>query len=198
MIHIIRGDTRLMFSCLELCQPRYNRAIPLYSSAAAFDLLPVDPRPIGPDMDTILVGHDPRGQLCLWREMEAAFGTTNPFARFRFMLTAPPTIAAAKILHIRTLAEAKDYVRVEAESWRGNFEGDGIYKRFGYRNPDTKESLERAQKMPAVGFWLFPLEAFGEVPSGMFQDTPWGTIELVDLSMFRPQLGLFRLPNDSS
>ncbi|KAK3935748.1 hypothetical protein QBC46DRAFT_297495 [Diplogelasinospora grovesii] len=198
LVHMIRGDTRLMFSCLELAAPRYNRSIPLHSFNASFDIVPEgDPRPIEPDMDQVLVGHDPRGIYCLWRQMEAALQVPPvPRDMFRVLLTAPQTITfEGAVERISTQAEAKRYVEFEEQAWRGNFDAGHMYRRFGYENPDTPETLERARKMPAFGFWLFPMEAFGDdFDSATFDPIRCPPL-LADLRKVRPQLGLFRLPD---
>lgn len=54
--------------------------------------------------------------------------------------------------------------------------------------------LEKAVK-PAFGFWLFPMEAFGTVPSGAVKPDPRWVKEILDLTQSPPELGLYSLPN---
>jgi hypothetical protein len=98
-------------------------------------------------------------------------------------------------MDIVTRADASTYLRREDEFWRSKWAEGGIYQRMAvYTNPDTPEALEKAP-MPAVGFWLFPVNAFGDLPEleVPFKNFQWEMKMVSDMTKHRPQLGVFRL-----
>ena len=184
-----------MFSSLDMAEVRYNRSFPLNSLTEAFDLVETDPRPIDADLDKISIGWDPRAMLCLWQEMESKFQIrrSQP-VEFQFLITAP-TYGQDENMKISTRADADKFLQFEERYWRSKWENGGFFESMGYVNPDTPQSVKNAP-MPVIGFWLFPVDAFGDVPEGNFKEIRWGMKEVVDLTKHRPQLGVFRLPHD--
>ena len=172
----------------------FNRSIPLNSLAESFDLVETDPRPIDADLDKVSIGWEPRAMLCLWQEMESKFQIrrSQP-VEFQFLITAP-THGQVESKKISTRADADRFLQFEEGLWRSKFVKGGVYETWGHVNPDTPQSLRKAP-MSVVGFWLFPVDAFGDVPKGNFEQIRWGLKEVVDLTKHRPQLGVFRLPH---
>lgn len=190
---VVYIDTRMMFSSLEMAEVRYNRSIPINSLSEAFDLVETDPRPIDADLDKVSVGWDPRAMLCLWQEMERYFQIrrSGKPVNFQFLITAP-TYGQDESIEISTRAEAGKFLRFEKELWRSMWDENSLYTHWGCVNPDTPEKLKTAP-IAAVGFWLFPVDAFGDVPKGDFADVRWSMKQVVNLTKHRPQLGVFRL-----
>lgn len=42
--------------------------------------------------------------------------------------------------------------------------------------------------MPVSGFWLFPVDAFGDISKGKFEGIRWGIKMVQDLTKHKPQL----------
>jgi hypothetical protein len=123
--------------------------------------------------------------------MERRFGITRePGAtEFVFHITAPlygkhPTTSS------RT--GAVESLQREKDLWRSNWEKGSLWERSGYQDPDTPERLKRAP-IPAFGFWVLPIHAFGEIPDDEFENIRWDNKMVVSLEKHRPQLGVFRL-----
>ena len=189
-------DTRHMFSSLELAEVRFNRSIPIDSSTEAFDLVATDPRPIDADLDKVSLGWDPRAMLCLWQQMERNFQIRREGrpVEFQFLITAP-THGEAEPMRIISRADAGKFLQFEKDLWRSDWEDGSVYKQWKRVNPDTPEKVKKAP-IPVIGFWVFPVDAFGDVPEGDFEDIRWGIKEVVDLTKRRPGLGVFRLPQE--
>ena len=182
-----------MFDSLDMAEVRYNRSFPLYSPTEAFDLIETDPRTIDVDLEKVSLGWDPKSLLCLWREMESKFQIhRSRRAAFHFLVTAP-TDWHEEDAKISTHDDAVRFLQLENRRWRSKWEKGGLFERLGCVDPDTPESLRNAS-MPVIGFWLFPVDAFGEVPEGNFREIRWNMKEVRNLTKHRPQLGVFRLP----
>lgn len=193
----VEADTRHMWESLKLEEIRYNRSYPLNSLSETFDLIESDPRPIDGDLNTISVGWDPRSMLYLWREMERNFRVhrSRP-VEYQFLITSP-TFGRSDNMDIVTRADVNTYLQREDEFWRSKWAEGGIYQRMGvFTNPDTPDALKKAS-MPVVGFWLFPVDAFGDVPEleKSFKDIEWETKMVANITKHWPQLGVFRLTN---
>ena len=184
-----------MWESLGLEEIRYNRSYPLNSLCETFDLIESDPRPIDADLSPISVGWDPRSMLCLWREMERNFHVhRSRFVDFQFLITSP-TFGRSDNMDIVTRADANIYLQREEELWRSKWAEGGLYQRMGvFTNPDTPEAREKAP-LPVIGFWLFPIDAFGDVPelNKPFENIEWETKMVADVTKHRPKLGVFRL-----
>jgi hypothetical protein len=55
--------------------------------------------------------------------------------------------------------------------------------------PNSRPDMDEAVK-PAIGFWLFPIEALDAIPEAR---TPWSEGSMLDLSKYWPELALFSL-----
>ncbi|KAK7735600.1 hypothetical protein SLS53_007514 [Cytospora paraplurivora] len=164
LIDIVRGSARRMFSSLQEYDVRFNRSMPLWSTAASFSAPQTDPRPIEHDLDLVCLGWDPRAIIRAWQTLETAFGVSpTPAERMRVLVAALP-VAGPEPWEIVNREDVCRFRAQEEAAWARNFEEGRVYNRYGYANPDTEESLLRARNLNAVGFWVFPLEAFGDVP----------------------------------
>lgn len=188
-----------MFTCLNYGGVRFNRCMPVWSTAASIAVLPSDPRPIDRDSRKLEVclGFDPCMLICAWRALEAAFSVQPaPAARVHVLAAAPP-IASPEVRGIARREDACRFRAMEEAHWERNFKPGGIYQKFGHGNPDTDETLERASKSNAVGFWVLPLEMFGDPPEVQYNMHNWETQVIVNLTGMKPQLGLFELPGEA-
>lgn len=162
----------------------YNRSYPITAAAHAFNLIGADPRPIEPDLDKVSIDRDPRSMPYEWQQMERRFGitrkepqTTEFVYHFSAGIWGPKTA-----FHASSRSDAISTIQRERDEWNS---------RFGAR--DTPESLKSAP-IPAFGFWVFPLDTFGEIPDGYCDPDMWERNMIVSLKKHRPQLGVYRLP----
>ncbi|KAF1960872.1 hypothetical protein CC80DRAFT_590191 [Byssothecium circinans] len=179
LVHLFRTKSRQMFSSLQKHSlsnlipqtelVRFNRAYPLWSSAASYLILPGDPRPVSRYLDLVDCGWDPRGLIRAWRMFEAAYDVlpTSP-DKIRVLIAAADS---DERLEITTASQAR------------------------VLNPDDDESLEFAKTQNAIGFWSIPLEAFGNVPEVPYTTHRWPMTQVRDLTQFdsQIQLGLFEV-----
>ncbi len=192
---IATWDTRLMFDALDMAEVRYNRSYPMDSLVEAFDLIDVDPRSIDTDLRQVSIGCDPRAQICLWEEMETNFEIhrSKP-PEYRLLITSSSW--GDRIRSVLNREQAVRFLQSEELYWHSLWEHGELFDRWGFVNPDTQEALEEASQ-PVVGFWIVPMKAFGEIPrgpQGNYQVMKRKTKVVADLTKYRPQLGVFRLP----
>lgn len=200
LIHIVRNpEARQMFSSLLHAETRFNRAFPLWSSAASFSAPQQDPRPIAREhLDKVCVGWDPRAAIRAWRVLEAAYEVVPPTApdKMRVLLAAAAGDDDGGLAS--TVQGARRFRKREEDAWRGRWAEGGFHDRLWPSvpaNPDGDESLEFARMHNAVGFWSVPLDAFGDVPEVEYDTHRWPMVRVIDLTGFRSRidLGLFEL-----
>ncbi|KAF3769808.1 hypothetical protein M406DRAFT_246835 [Cryphonectria parasitica EP155] len=199
LLHISRGESRRMFSSLLYSDVRFNRSMPVWSTASSFSILPSDPRPIDQDVEKVCLGYDPRMLVCAWRAMEVAFAVSPvPASRMRILAAAPP-IASPDPHDIASREDACRFRATEEAAWERNFKQGGVYQEFGHLNPDTENSLERARTMNAVGFWVLPLELIGNICE-VQNNHPheWAQRVMVNLTGVQPPLGLFEMAGETN
>lgn len=190
--HVVEWEARQIYKAIDTREVRYNRLYPLISQTEAFTLLNTDPRPIDADLTIVSIGIDPRETLCLWREIEARFQIyyLQP-VEFLVLITAPSDIPGEERM-VATRADANSYLKREEAGWAELWERGAFFERIGLENPNTPERNKQAS-MPVFGFWLFPVNAFGNLPDDGIRRT---IKEIRDLTNHRPQLGVFGLPHD--
>ena len=192
--NVARWDSRMMFDSLDMQEVRFNRSYPICAVSEAFDFVGPDPRPIDADLDRVAIGWDPRSVPCLWRQMESRFGITRKSETTEFVYhISGPLFGKHPAIHSRNGAAAS--LQGEKEAWRSGWEKGGLFARFKYEDPDTLEKLKNAP-ISAFGFWVLPLDAFGEIPERDFEGIRWESKMVVSLEKHRPQLGVFRLPQE--
>jgi hypothetical protein len=174
---------------------RFNRAYPLWSSAASYSTLTVDPRPISRHLELVSCGWDPRRLIRAWRMLEVAYNVLPTLPGKIRMLIA--TTDSDESLTIATISQACCFRQQEEFSWSCNWEKGGVYNRWypEMSNPDNDEDLDFSETQNAIGFWSIPIEAFGSVPEVPYDNHQWRTTRLCNLSAFKSQieLGLFIL-----
>ncbi|KAI0530395.1 hypothetical protein GGR58DRAFT_508475 [Xylaria digitata] len=96
-------------------------------------------------------------------------------------------------------AGAAEWLRNEEDGWIKSQERCASQiLRKGYKLPlESAEELEKASK-PAIGFWLFPIEAIGPVPGSEAlaenSEFAWEAKRIVDMRKYWPQLCLACIP----
>ncbi|KAI1179954.1 hypothetical protein F4777DRAFT_355233 [Nemania sp. FL0916] len=167
----------------------FHRSRPVMSAIPSFDRLALDPRDrMDRDLSRVFVGtHDFRKTLVDWLIV---------FARWK--ISYPPQQGPKCFLMISTggssnndivdRESAAEWLRKEDELWNAGQrrEATRILKK-GYQMPlETPEELEMCPQ-PAIGFWLFPIQA---LVRGSRSGSHRQGHRNVDMRRFRPQLCL--------
>ncbi|KAJ9149720.1 hypothetical protein NKR19_g5518 [Coniochaeta hoffmannii] len=148
----------------------HNRSVPIFSCSQTFDWLAVDPRPIDFDLGYIATFRDPRQQTRRWQELEAKLRIqrSRPLD-FRIMLSVQTQGRGTEVVDRATAhryleEEEQAFVERACKMFEPNIPPWGqCLDREGWEA--SRESLE-----DAVGFWLFPMDAFDQCPDdGMCQ-----------------------------
>ncbi|KAK1655896.1 hypothetical protein BDP81DRAFT_444545 [Colletotrichum phormii] len=198
----------------------FNYGVPVFPSFTFFDAPVPDPR-VGIARDLKKIGvslHDPREGPLGWRVLLRDAGlrpedmTTRGQVRdldVRIMYASSEEDAvrnredAARVLH------EEDFRWLELQWWFHGWDTPAAGGRGGGNRPagcfstasglqakrpefDGPEVLAAAPR-PALGFWLFPVEAFGEIPGEEEEEeaSSWLKVKWIwDLSSHRPELAL--------
>ncbi|KAI1135535.1 hypothetical protein F5Y05DRAFT_174436 [Hypoxylon sp. FL0543] len=170
----------------------FLRALPVASEVSSFDLIARDPRPIADGLDLVFVGRsDGLKMVFVWHKLLRRWARRG--------LEQPPRAKYHFLLSSGTYKKQKVVDRATAEDWLR--EEDMYWARFlGYR-AISKSDYELEQAPPpknAIGFWLFPVEALGPLPSDKeVRDAGpgiWKRKLMMDFSAHWPALGLSHLP----
>ncbi|KAH8156565.1 hypothetical protein CIB48_g11682 [Xylaria polymorpha] len=182
-----------------------HRSRPMMSAIPTFDRLSQDPRDgMTRDLSRVFVGtFDPRIMICRWNmlveKLQIRHSHRGPEHRF-LVATGWGSARMAK-KKISNRESAAEWLQREEERWiRGQLRhASSILRRGGKFPVESAEDLERAPR-PAVGFWLFPIEALGPVPGREalldagddgFQ---WESKRVVDMQQYWPELCLASMP----
>lgn len=142
---------------------QFSHSMPIKSNKPSFNLLSRDPRPVGPELKSVLTGaSDPRRMRVMWREVlkKCGISQTQP-TKERVLFAFEPT---QWDLPISNITEANQFVKEEEEKWLSYQEQKkNLIKKFARKAPiESPEELANAVR-PAIGFWLFPAEALGSI-----------------------------------
>ncbi|RWA11788.1 hypothetical protein EKO27_g3305 [Xylaria grammica] len=179
----------------------FHRSHPIMSVIPSFDRLALDPREnMDRDLSRVYVGtFDPRQLVCSWRELLRRWDIVHPPQKapeYAFMVA---TGAGSGGKDIADRNDAAEWLRREEDRWiHGQKRHSSHMIRMGYKLPlESAEELENSPR-PAIGFWLFPIEAIGPVPGSeaLANDSEfaWVAKRIVDMRKHRPQLCLARMP----
>ena len=185
-----------------------NRSFPILTTTTSFELLSSDPRPIAGDLEQVYVETDPFGMLSPWQQLLKKWNASPSRIQYRFMLAYTPP----GLTHIYDRKSAENWIQKEEYEWTGGWRMDDrlTENNWGYRfwedsnkistgpigalhEKYVNEDLEKAVR-PALGFWLFPIHAFGGFPAEeSVQNRSFGK-EFLNLTQYWPELGLLSLP----
>jgi hypothetical protein len=178
-----------------------HRSRPLWSMIPTFDRLPRDPRPIHRDLQKVsFEGSDPRTAALKWkRYLDDWDVEAGSEVEHGYIVTTYSDYS--NVVKIRDRSDAKTWLGAEDLNWRQHqsFHKDKIESAIG--RPLPVERLEDLQQAPpnAVGFWIFPVEACGEVSPRLLDehDEAGPRLErnrVLDLTKYPPQLCLSSMP----
>ncbi|KAH9907610.1 hypothetical protein F4778DRAFT_548490 [Xylariomycetidae sp. FL2044] len=172
-----------------------RRSYPVASSRPTFERLPRDPRAVARDLKEVCIGM-PIEFYNFWKQgVLNRFGVDGSKTRHQILLANAGQIGPHRRVENRGDMEA--LLQNEYEEWAG------MVKDWDYANERKPERSDAELReywlqefpesdMSAVGFWLFPIEAFLQLPREKLG------LPLVDLSHSWPELCLTELPDGDS
>lgn len=178
----------------------YHRSRPIMPSSPTFERVGRDPRGgMERDLSKVFVGtFDPRQMLYRWRKFLDTWQVQQHCGGpdYRLLVAHGQGLNA-----ISDRESAAGWLQKEEERWTTSRE------RYAIRVPskahtlrkESPEELERVPR-PAIGFWLFPLEAMGLMPSeeetvdGYGNGSPWRSKRVLDMRRYWPELCLAHMP----
>ncbi|KAK3327018.1 hypothetical protein B0T19DRAFT_420609 [Cercophora scortea] len=158
-----------------------NLSFPILPVGPSFNRLPRDPRAAAAhDLAQVFINLDPREMLHAWRRLfHDIFGSgvvAPPQTEYRVLLAfAPPQSCAV-------------YDRRDAEEWLRREEQMWLTETMGW----AENGMGRGEET-AFGFWLFPVEAFGELPKAVGDSLRREPPRVLDLRGSPPELGVVSL-----
>lgn len=169
-----------------------HRSRPIMGAVPSFRRVGRDPRPIADHLRRVFMGTcDPRQMFALWQKLLRKCGIeprTNMECRF---------VVACGARNIVDCTSAEDYLQLEDKTWLQGL--NAWEQRLGSNGGVCYESAEQLEQAPqtAIGFWVFPIEAIGEMPpieSSM--EAVKGLLRpkrVEDLTRYKPELALMDL-----
>ncbi|KAI1113175.1 hypothetical protein F5Y14DRAFT_226267 [Nemania sp. NC0429] len=184
-------------------QSEFHRSRPIMSLIPSFDRLARDPRHnIHRDLSRVYAGTcDPRQMVCMWQTFLRRWNIIHPPGEapvYRLMVSEGWETGGGDIVDRESAAEwLQKEDEIDEIRHSQQLRLAGRVTGAGYDLPlESPEELEEAPR-PAIGFWLFPIEAIGPVPgpealedrNGFY----WTHNSLVDMRQHWPELCLSRL-----
>ncbi|KXX81283.1 hypothetical protein MMYC01_201943 [Madurella mycetomatis] len=164
---------------------RFNHSMPVKAAIPSFDLLGRDPRPIGPELRYVLTAtRDPRHMRLWWRELLARWNIRQARpTKERVLFAYEPTRSEKEV---RDIKSAVGFLDGEEEGWLSLQKSwhKVLMKQTKQALVEWSEELAKAVR-PAIGFWLFPAEALGDLDG----DIPSSKVRY-DMSGYWPELAL--------
>ncbi|KAI1342005.1 hypothetical protein F5Y15DRAFT_330052 [Xylariaceae sp. FL0016] len=167
---------------------RHNLSVPVAAPVQELEWWDEDPRAdISGDLQYVIAGVDPLHCLFAWKKVEENFG----IARDRetrlersYLLAIWPEPHVAEVKDTKSLVQYLEKIDAQWDGFLENTRGeDSVRHEFRGREADIPQ---------VAGFWRFPAEAFGEVPSEAPDE--WYAYSAFDFSQKKPGLGVFHLP----
>lgn len=158
----------------------FNRSYPIMAQTATFERLRRDPRDITRDLDRITMKtFDSRHTLHDWNEVRARLGNPRHPISYHLLLASSNWATSGPIVDRKSVdALLEKEEEIWAEGSRGGEEFDPL-----------NDDLERAVR-PAVGFWLFPMDAMDALRRN---GEPFYEFCMLDLREYWPELAVLEL-----
>ncbi|SPO02006.1 related to ECM32 - DNA dependent ATPase/DNA helicase B [Cephalotrichum gorgonifer] len=127
----------------------FNRSYPIMAQTGPFERLRRDPRDIAQDLGRIAVfSRDPRATVQAWNQLLYELGISPSHVSYRFLLTSKPSAPPCRIYDRES---ANVFLEAEDEAWMEAHRDE--------REPDSLDDGPKRLVEPAIGFWLFPVDA---------------------------------------
>ncbi|KAI0546579.1 hypothetical protein F4679DRAFT_557227 [Xylaria curta] len=184
-----------------------HRSRPIMSTIPTFDRLKRDPRDgMTRDLSRVFVGtYDPRLMIWHWnyliKKWQINYLHRSPEYRFLVASGWGNGRMAKKMKKISDRDTAAEWLQDEDQGWEQGQQrhAAGILRRGGKVPVESPEELEHVPR-PAIGFWLFPIEAIGPHPGPESLINPgeftygWEPKRVVDMREHWPELCLTSMP----
>lgn len=171
-----------------------HRSRPVLGCVPAFQRIPMDPRPIERDLTRMFLGtYDPLHMLYTWKQLLKTYHVeASSDTEYSWMVSCSPKVPAA----ITDRASAEQWIAKEDAEWQAGLEEWD--QRLGPGNVQREQPDDLCNApQTAIGFWLFPIQALGELPS---DEKPAEELErhfkpkrVADVSAYKPELGLMEI-----
>lgn len=175
-----------------------HRSRPIFSTAPAFERLKRDPRNI--DLKHVFLGtSDPRAKIFQWRAFLKKWNIELEEDSIQYRILISCSLGSSRnperIIDRETACR---WLIKEDEKWMDlqRRHEESIIRRGGRVPIESPEDLDRAPQ-PAIGFWLFPIEAVGplpdEIPDELSYHNQTGNLKakrVVNMSKYWPELCL--------
>jgi len=165
---------------------RFNHSMPVKASTPTFKL-GQDPRAIGPDLKYVLTAcSDPRQMRVQWRQLLAKWQIqqavpTKERVLFTYEVPYEQQICNIKTANEFLIGEETQWLRTQ-QKWHRV-----VMKHAGKVPVEGPEELANVVR-PAIGFWLFPVEALGDLEGDLS-----GMKKVFDMTGYWPELALSSL-----
>jgi hypothetical protein len=167
---------------------RFNHSMPVMGFTPGFNLFRRDPRPVGPELKYVLTADSkPRQMPLLWRDLLERLEVRAQPPRERVLSAFKVRSDRKLVIDIET---ADQFLGPEEEDWLAAQQRRHRVRvmRYTGREPPIEGPEELAKAVrPAIGFWLFPVEALGDLER---QGPPGSDDGLFDMSDHWPELAL--------
>ncbi|KLU84365.1 hypothetical protein MAPG_03409 [Magnaporthiopsis poae ATCC 64411] len=174
---------------------RFNHSMPIRSASLRFNIVGQDPRPVGPELKYVVTAtgtsSDPRRMHVWWRELLERWEIrqVRP-TKERVLFACKPDVNYPKH-EVWDAKTADDLLMEEEDSWiKTQLREHVAIRRFAGRVPvEGPDELAKATR-PAIGFWLFPIEALRDDEERVATRGPY---TVYDLTGHWPELALSHL-----
>ncbi|KAI0526241.1 hypothetical protein F5B22DRAFT_584949 [Xylaria bambusicola] len=159
---------------------------PLMSDIPSFDLQHRDPRPVENDIACVFLGFESlMSETQGWNQMLVAWGVDQSQLNSRVLFVyrdSNPCLPAEEPSRLGPAQQRSHILNTDRP----------LYESTSASAPSIQLTVEKqpseAGDSPAIGFWLFPFEAFVQKNMRQTNQHCW------NLSNYWPELGLFHLP----
>ncbi|KAM0552412.1 hypothetical protein ACHAPJ_007972 [Fusarium lateritium] len=175
----------------SIITPFFDRSFPITATPLSFDRIGADPRSIGKDLSNLHVLR-PRYLFYRWQDTLEKLDIKLPNVQYRYLLAFSPNDASDIIYDYDG---AVRWLKKEDDIWTGNYKRDSAFSCLNLETPAAElpefrdEDLNAAVR-PAIGFWLFPVDAFYD---GTEQTECDNALSKWDVKDHWPELALLRM-----
>ncbi|KAI1123210.1 hypothetical protein F5Y10DRAFT_57614 [Nemania abortiva] len=178
----------------------FHRSRPIMPGTVQFDRLHRDPRDgLERDLSRTYVGTpDPRQTVHRWQELLTRWKIQYEPQKAPEYGIIVSTGYATGSKNIVSREAAAEWLRREEERWiNGQQRHASRILAAGHKLPlESPDDLEKAPR-PAIGFWVFPIEAIEALPGPEAHAdnivVPWQSKRMVDMRKYWPELWLARM-----
>ncbi|KAF4450071.1 acyl- oxidase [Fusarium austroafricanum] len=173
----------------------FDRSFPIAAMSLRFDRIGQDPRPISNDLRGLHT-INPYYQYESWLRALDKLGVKRTGIQYRFLLAFTPGNEDDDIYNYE---DATKWLKKEDDIWTGKYKSDGPFSSLNLTETPASElprfrdeDLNKAVR-PAIGFWLFPVDAFCKDSSSTGSHPSHPRITGLDIAEHWPELAVSRI-----